>query len=200
MDGGLGTLPYIYEMARKTGWISEEYIGKILAVSQVTPGPLACNIGAITGFKVSGIAGSFVANLGFICPAICFMSISYKLIKKIKNNKKANNVIKIVRSSALAVMISGSSSLFKNTFLEDTIIKINIPDKICKLGLFQNNTIKNSIEIYEINFKNIALATGIYIFLTWNIKESCKQNSKIKKVNSLALIVISAVIGIIVGV
>lgn len=116
--GGLGTLPYIYEIARKTEWITEDYINNILTVSQITPGPLACNIGTIVGFKTAGLIGAFIANLGFITPAICFMGVGYKVISKIKNNDNANKVIKIVRSAALAVVISSSLTLFKSAFLQ----------------------------------------------------------------------------------
>ncbi len=163
--GGLGTLPYIYEMSNRTGWISNEYIGKILAVSQVTPGPLACNIGTITGFRASGFIGAIVANLGFVLPAIVFMTISYKFLNKIKNNEKANEVIKIVRCSALAVMLGSSTTLFKNAFLSD------------------NN----------LNLKNIFLCIGLGIFIWF----SSKENSKLKKINSLGLIFISAGIAIV---
>jgi chromate transporter len=162
--GGLGTLPYIYEMANKTGWINAEYIGKILAVSQVTPGPLACNIGTITGFKAGGILGAFVANLGFVLPAVVFMTISYKFLNKIKNNEKANEVIKIVRCSALAVMLGSSTTLFKSAFLGENI-----------------------------NYKNIIIAIIIFGFIIWNGKSNCK----IKKINSLGLILISAVIAVV---
>lgn len=145
--GGMGTLPYIYEMADRTGWISSEYIGRILAVSQVTPGPLACNIGTITGYRVGGIFGTFIANLGFILPAVCVMTICYKLLNKIKNNDKANKAIKVVRSAALAIMISSSLTLFKNTFL---------------------------IEDSKVNIKNVLLAIIIYLFYWWNCSEKWK--------------------------
>ncbi len=165
--GGLGTLPYIYEMSNRTGWISSEYIGNILTVSQVTPGPLACNIGTITGFKVGGIIGAFAANLGFILPAIIFTTICYKLLNKIKNNEKANEVIKIVRCAALAVMLGSSKTLFKSAFLDG-----------------------------EFNYKNIIISILVLVFVLWNSWEKCK----IKKINSLWLILISAGIAIVVGV
>lgn len=168
--GGLGTLPYIYEMAEKTGWINADYIGKILAVSQVTPGPLACNIGSIVGFKVNGVIGAFIANLGFIIPAIFFMGISYKLLNKIKENKKADEVIKMVRSSALAVMIGTSTTLFKNAFLIGNL----------------NKNFSNFFSV--INIKSLILCAIIFIIC------------KLKKLNSLYLILISAVIGVIIKV
>ena len=115
--GGLGTLPYIYEMSRTTSWITEEYIGNILTVSQITPGPLACNIGTLVGLKVHGVLGAFVANLAFIIPAICFMGISYKILEKIKNNPKVKEVIKIVRCGALVGLVVSAVPLFKTVFV-----------------------------------------------------------------------------------
>lgn len=159
--GGLGTLPYIYEMARKTSWITEEYIGNILTISQVTPGPLACNIGTLVGLKVHGIIGSFVANFAFIIPAICFMGVAYKILDKIKNDPKANEVIKIVRSGALVGLVVSSASLFKTAFL-----------------LNEN----------MLNLKSIILCVGIYFL------------SRYKKINSIILMLISGIVGIVIGV
>ena len=133
--GGLGTLPYVYEMAKRTSWITEEYITNILTVTQITPGPLACNIATIVGFKVSGLIGALVANIGFITPAICCMGVGYKIFNKIKNNNTANKMIKIVRSAALAVLISSSLTLFKTAFLQ-TNKTLNIRSIILAIILF----------------------------------------------------------------
>ncbi len=168
--GGLGTLPYIYEMAEKTGWIETDYISRILAVSQVTPGPLACNIGSIVGFRVSGILGAFVANLGFVLPAICFMGLCYKIVNKIKDNEKANKAIKIVRSAALAIMVGSSTTLFENAFL---------------LGELEPYG-KNMLNI--VNYKSVILGIGIFFLSRW------------KKLNSLWLIFISACVSVLIGV
>lgn len=158
--GGLGTLPYIYEMARRTSWITEDFITKILTVSQITPGPLACNVATLTGLKAYGLLGAIVANIGFITPAICFMGLGYKMISKIKNNENANKVIKIVRSAALATVIASSITLFKTAFLVDC----------------------NPLNI---NIKSIILAISIYLITTR------------KKINSIALMSISAFIAVI---
>ncbi|MBQ3408410.1 MAG: chromate transporter [Clostridia bacterium] len=139
--GGMATLPYVYEMAERTGWIEETGITNILAVSQVTPGPLACNIGTIVGMNAQGIWGAIIANIAFVIPAICFMGISYRLIKKIENNGIASEVIKVVRAAALAMLVTSSITLFKSAFFTDN---------------------------YSINFKCILLGLGIYVGTKYN--------------------------------
>ena len=168
--GGMGTLPYVYEMVNRTLWIEENAITNILSVSQVTPGPLACNIGTIVGMKVGGIVGAIVANIAFVIPAICFMGISYKLVNKIKNNSKANEIVKIVRAAALAVLITSSLTLFKNAFFYESEIV----------------SLKNILFI--INYKSVILGIGLYFV------------GKYKKIPTLYLMLFSSVIAGIIGV
>lgn len=160
--GGLGTLPYIYEMARKTSWIEEKEITDILTLSQITPGPLACNIGTIVGLKTNGILGAIIANIAFVFPAIIFMGVGYKLFNKLQNNKKANEIIQIIRSAALAVLITSSISMFKTAFFNE----------------MQIGELKDVF--YIINFKSVILGLIIY---------TIQRN---KKINSILLMLISA--------
>lgn len=160
----MATLPYIYEMSEKTTWIDENTITNILTVSQITPGPLACNIGTVVGFNVHGVLGSVIANIAFVIPAVIFMGIGYKLYKKIQNNEKANEITKIVRSAALAILITSSLTIFKNAFFYET----------------QNLNIKNIL--YLINFKGVILGFCLYLF------------QKKIKINSIYLMLISVLI------
>ena len=139
--GGMATLPYVYEMSRRTNWISEEAVTNILSVSQVTPGPLACNIGSITGMNAGGLFGAIIANIGFVFPAICFMGISYKMVKKIQNSNRAMEIIKIIRAAALASLVTSSLTLFKSAFFVDNSM-INIKAVILGIGIFGLTKIK----------------------------------------------------------
>ena len=122
--GGMATLPYVYEMAERTNWINKETITSILSVSQVTPGPLACNIGTIVGMNAKGISGALVANIAFILPAACFSGICFKMIKRAQKNSKANEVIEVVRSAAISMLVISSMVLFKSAFIVGNTINI----------------------------------------------------------------------------
>lgn len=162
--GGFSTLPYIYEM--KSSWISKEYIENILTVSQVTPGPFACNIATLVGLKNYGFVGAFFCNFGFILPAIICMGICFKFVEILKNNERAKRIITEIRASALAIMIVSSLSLFKSSFW--------------------NENFKNLKEcIYNINIK--ALVLGVVIFFI-------SKNEKINSVVIMILTSIIGVI------
>jgi len=131
--GGMSTLPYMYEMARNTGWITEERITNLISMSQVTPGPIGCNIGTVVGLNTSGIIGAIVCNFAFIIPNICFVGVAYKFFNKIQKSENVNEVIKVIRSAALAIILSSSITIFQSAFLNENGI-INYKSII--LGLF----------------------------------------------------------------
>lgn len=68
--GGFSTLPFIYQLAEQTDWISFEEINKMITISQMTPGPLACNIATYVGSKVNGLSRCNRSNN-------CFRNTSY---------------------------------------------------------------------------------------------------------------------------
>ena len=162
--GGMATLPYIYEMSEKTSWIDQKTITNLLSISQITPGPLACNIGTITGFNADGLVGAIIANVAYVIPAMVFMGIWCKLYKKIQNNEKVITVIKIVRSATLALIITSSISIFQNAYFKEQ----------SNIGLLNF--------WLTINFKSVILGISVYFF------------QKKVKINSLYVMLIAVFI------
>lgn len=73
--GGYGMISLIREEALSNGWLTEEEILNLIAVSESTPGPIAVNIATFVGSTQAGIAGSLLATLGVILPSFLIMYI-----------------------------------------------------------------------------------------------------------------------------
>ena len=63
VGGGLATLPFIYDMADKTGWFTHAQIADMIAVAESTPGPIGINMASYVGFTTVGVPGAIVATL-----------------------------------------------------------------------------------------------------------------------------------------
>jgi len=69
--GGYAMVPIIQsEVAEKRGWIKNEDILDILAISESTPGPIAINSATFVGYQVAGVFGSVMATLGVVLPSL----------------------------------------------------------------------------------------------------------------------------------
>lgn len=69
--GGMAMLPLITkETVEKHGWVDENEMGDILAISEATPGPISVNAATFIGYKVGKLFGAFCATLGLVLPSL----------------------------------------------------------------------------------------------------------------------------------
>ena len=86
VGGGMATLPFLYDMADKTGWFTYAQIADMLAVSESTPGPIGINMATYVGYTTAGIPGALAATIGTIIPGIALVLIITAILDKFRNN------------------------------------------------------------------------------------------------------------------
>lgn len=86
--GGYAMLSLIQnEIVTERGWISAAEFADIVAVSQITPGPIAINSATYIGYTVAGVWGSVIATVSVCLPALTIMILATKFYLKLRNNK-----------------------------------------------------------------------------------------------------------------
>ncbi|MGL4945622.1 MAG: chromate transporter, partial [Fusobacteriaceae bacterium] len=87
--GGYAMLTMIYStVVEKHSWLTSGEFTDIVAISQITPGPIAVNTATYIGYKVTGtVFGSAFATLGVILPAVMVMGILIVFIFKNRDSK-----------------------------------------------------------------------------------------------------------------
>ncbi len=76
--GGIAMLPMIYQGAEKFGLMKPGEFSNLVAISQVTPGPLAVNAATYVGYNCEGVIGALVATFGEALPEfILVMTVCY---------------------------------------------------------------------------------------------------------------------------
>ena len=83
VGGGLATLPFLQDMADRTGWFTQAQLADMLAVSESTPGPVGVNMATYVGFETGGILGAVVATLGLVAPSVIVILIIASFLKEI---------------------------------------------------------------------------------------------------------------------
>lgn len=69
IGGGYAMIPLIQAELGRRGWIPEEDLPDIVALSQSAPGVMAVNISIFAGHRLRGVKGSVVATLGSVLPS-----------------------------------------------------------------------------------------------------------------------------------
>lgn len=92
--GGYAMLSLIQnEIVEQQGWISASEFADIVAVSQMTPGPIAINSATYIGYTVAGFWGSVVATIAVCLPAMTIMLALTKFFIQLRGNKVVHCVI-----------------------------------------------------------------------------------------------------------
>lgn len=86
--GGLSALPLIeYELVKATSWLTASQFSQVLALSQVTPGPIAINAATFVGFQQAGVLGSLVSTLSIVTVPIFILCVILLILKKVESEK-----------------------------------------------------------------------------------------------------------------
>lgn len=128
--GGYAMLPLMMEVLEKNNWIGYSEFLNLVALSQITPGPIAVNAATYIGYIVSGYAGGFFATFGVFTPAFILTMIVGKFSEKVKDNKYFLSFMNALRPATVAFIGSAVIIFAKDAFF--TII-----DKASFFGKFQ---------------------------------------------------------------
>ena len=68
--GGLSMIPLITSEMTAHGWMTASEVSDIVAIAEMTPGPLGLNCATFAGMRTAGLLGAIAANLGTLSPTL----------------------------------------------------------------------------------------------------------------------------------
>ena len=104
VGGGLATLPFLGDMADRTGWFTRTQLADMLAVSESTPGPIGVNMATYVGFTTGGVLGSLIATLGLITPSIIIILIVAAVLNAFRDSRYVNAAFYGLRPASTAMV------------------------------------------------------------------------------------------------
>ena len=84
--GGYAAVALIREVVLSHGWLTEDMLSYIIAVSESTPGPIMVNMATYVGSTQAGIPGALVATLAVVLPAFCIILALMAALKRFSAN------------------------------------------------------------------------------------------------------------------
>ncbi len=104
--GGLVIIPLIqHELVMKQGWLTFGEMTQILAIAQMTPGPIAINAATFTGYRVAGTLGAAVATLAVILPSISILVLVSPLLERIGENSHVRQFREGVQAGVVSLIL-----------------------------------------------------------------------------------------------
>ena len=116
--GGYGMLSLIqHEVVKNNHWLSSAEFTNIVAISQMTPGPIGINsatycgytaVHNATGNMALGMLGSFVATLSLVLPSLVLMILISKMFLKHMKSSMVQGVFKGLRPAVVGLLAAAT--------------------------------------------------------------------------------------------
>ena len=91
--GGLSMIPLISHEVVSNGWMNLSEVSDIVAIAEMTPGPLGLNCATFAGIKASGIPGAIVANLGVLTPTFSVAAVAAIFFQKFQKSHRMEEIL-----------------------------------------------------------------------------------------------------------
>jgi chromate transporter len=109
IGGGYVMLPLIQkEVIEGRGWLTLAEFLDILAVAEMTPGPIAINAATFIGYQTGGFWGAAFATAGVVTPSIILMILAAMFLKHFYRNHWVQGAFTGLRPATIA-LIAGAT-------------------------------------------------------------------------------------------
>ena len=116
--GGLAIFSLIQHEVEVHGWMTQEEFVDILAVSQVTPGPIGINCATYVGYTATGsVWGSLLATIAIVIPSLVIMlsicKVYFIISTRFQRNIYFTRTMHTLRLSVLGMIAAAALLLIK---------------------------------------------------------------------------------------
>ncbi len=117
--GGYAMLPLMQrEFIITHQWLTQPEFIDIIAVAEMTPGPVSINAATYVGYKVAGVIGSVAATMGLVTPSLLIILLIARLFKQFKTSPVVKAVISGIRPAVIALILSAFFILGQTVLVE----------------------------------------------------------------------------------
>lgn len=114
--GGMAIISLIRSEVLEHGWMTDQEFVDIVAISQMTPGPIGMNCATYVGYTATGsVWGSLLASFAIILPSLIIMSVICRIYDKLQakwsENKVYQTAMRIIRILVVLLVAYAAWSL-----------------------------------------------------------------------------------------
>lgn len=104
--GAYGAIPLIRDVVLSYGWIEDEMLTYMIAVSESTPGPIMVNLATYVGSSQAGFRGALIATTAVVLPSFIIILLIMVLLKKLLKNPYVQAVLRGLKPCIIGIILA----------------------------------------------------------------------------------------------
>ena len=135
--GAYGAIPLIRDVVMSYGWLNDEMLSYMIAVSESTPGPIMVNLATYIGSSQAGFSGAALATLAVVLPSFLIILLVTALLKTVLKNKYVQAILRGLKPCVIGIVLAtGIYMVLKNCFGTVSDVTVNLHAIIITVLLF----------------------------------------------------------------
>ena len=115
--GAYGAIPLIRDVVLSYGWLDDETLTYMIAVSESTPGPIMVNLATYIGSSQGGFWGAVIATAAVVLPAFVIILLVMVLLKAVLKNPYVQAVLKGLKPCVTGIILATGGYMIVNNCL-----------------------------------------------------------------------------------
>ena len=104
--GAYSAIPLIRDVVMTYGWMSDEMMTYMIAVSESTPGPIMVNLATYVGSHQAGFLGAAIATAAVVLPSFLMILLVTALLKTLLKNKYVQAVLQGLKPCVVGIVLA----------------------------------------------------------------------------------------------
>lgn len=119
IGGGYAMIPLMEaEVLTVHGWLTTSEFLDVIALAEMTPGPVSINAATFIGYRLAGVSGSLFATMGVILPSLLILLIFSPLLARLTRHPGAKRFTGGLRSAIVTLILLASYTLGKTAVID----------------------------------------------------------------------------------
>ena len=104
--GAYGAIPLIRDVVLAYGWLNDEMLTYMIAVSESTPGPIMVNLATYVGSSQAGFPGALIATAAVVLPSFIIILLIMALLKKLLKNPYVQAILRGMKPCIIGIILA----------------------------------------------------------------------------------------------
>ena len=125
--GAYGAIPLIRDVVLAYGWLEEDMLTYMIAVSESTPGPIMVNLAAYVGRSQAGMPGALIATIAVVLPSFVIILLVMTLLQRLLNNPYPQAVLRGLKPCVIGIVLATGVYMIAQHCAGNTDTVVNMP-------------------------------------------------------------------------
>lgn len=118
--GAYGSIPLIRDVVLSYGWMTDESLTYMIAVSESTPGPIMINLATYVGSSQGGLLGAIIATVAVVLPSFVIILLVMAFLKNAMKNSYVQAILRGLKPCIIGIIFATGVFMTVNHAIVDT--------------------------------------------------------------------------------